>query len=55
VIDLGKVLGRAGETGVPDFNRNVCPACSRRSLARRLAERHYEQYEPGPHDPAAES
>ncbi|HSV93777.1 MAG TPA: 2Fe-2S iron-sulfur cluster-binding protein [Desulfobacterales bacterium] len=55
VIDLGTVLRRAGETGVPDFNRNVCPACSRRSLARRLAERHYEQYETGPHEPAAES
>jgi len=55
VIDLTRVLARAGETGVPDFNRNVCPACSRRSLARRLAERHFERYEPGPPDAAEES
>jgi hypothetical protein len=49
------VLARADENGVPDFNRDVCSACSRRSLARRLAERHYEQHEPGPDDPAEES
>lgn len=44
VIDLGPVLERAGESGVPPFNASVCPACSRRSLARRLAERHFEQH-----------
>jgi predicted molibdopterin-dependent oxidoreductase YjgC len=44
VIDLGPVLERARESGVPAFNASVCPACSRRSLARRLAERHFEQH-----------
>jgi predicted molibdopterin-dependent oxidoreductase YjgC len=44
VIDLGPVLERAGEGGVCAFNASVCPACSRRNLARRLAERHFEQH-----------
>jgi bidirectional [NiFe] hydrogenase diaphorase subunit len=55
VIDLKKVLERAGESGVPDFNRNVCPVCSRRSLAHRLGERYFEQYELEPPDPGEES
>ncbi len=44
VIDLSQVMERAGENGVAAFNAGVCPACSRRSLARRLAERHFEQH-----------
>ena len=44
VIDLQEVMERAGETAVPPPNVHVCPACSRRRLARRLAERHFEQY-----------
>jgi bidirectional [NiFe] hydrogenase diaphorase subunit len=44
VIDLAEVMERAGETQVPPPNAHVCPACSRRNLARRLAERHFEQY-----------
>lgn len=55
VIDLTKVLERAGEAGVPDFNRSICSACSRRRLAHRLAERHFEQYESGTPGPAEES
>jgi predicted molibdopterin-dependent oxidoreductase YjgC len=43
VIDLNQVLERADEKGVPAFNTSTCPACSRRNLARRLAERHFEQ------------
>jgi ferredoxin len=43
VIDLNQVLERAGESRVPAFNASVCPACSRRNLAKRLAERHFEQ------------
>jgi len=43
VIDLNQVLERADEKGVPAFNTRICPACSRRNLARRLAERHFEQ------------
>ena len=49
VIDLGPVLERAGEGGVLAFNASVCPACSRRNLARRLAERHFEQHALEPH------
>ncbi|MGD9973779.1 MAG: 2Fe-2S iron-sulfur cluster-binding protein [Desulfatirhabdiaceae bacterium] len=45
VIDLNLVMDRAGESGVPVPNINVCPACSRRNLAKRLLERHFEQYE----------
>jgi heterodisulfide reductase subunit A len=48
VIDLSQVMKRAGEAGVPAFNASVCPACSRRNLAKRLAERHFEQYAGGP-------
>ncbi|MCK7469753.1 MAG: hypothetical protein MZU95_02295 [Desulfomicrobium escambiense] len=47
VIDLSRCWSGAGETGVPAFNPSVCPACSRRNLARRLAERHFEQHEIG--------
>jgi heterodisulfide reductase subunit A len=54
VIDLGPVLERAGESGVPAFNTSVCPACSRRSLARRLAERHFEQHAIESHDAGEE-
>ena len=43
VIDLDQVLERADEKGVPAFNTRICPACSRSNLARRLAERHFEQ------------
>jgi predicted molibdopterin-dependent oxidoreductase YjgC len=49
VIDLSQVMERAGETLVPAFNASVCPACSRRNLAKRLAERHFEQYGFEPH------
>lgn len=45
IIDLDEVLNRAGEAGVPPFNREICPECSRQRLARRLAERHFEQYQ----------
>jgi heterodisulfide reductase subunit A len=45
VIDLSLVMVRAGEPGVVPPNLRVCPACSRRNLARRLAERHFEQLE----------
>lgn len=45
VVDLDRVMERAGEPQVPAFNIEVCPACSRRGHARRLAERHLEQYE----------
>jgi predicted molibdopterin-dependent oxidoreductase YjgC len=44
VIDLDQVMERAGESRVPAFNASVCPACSRRNLAKRLAERHFEQH-----------
>jgi heterodisulfide reductase subunit A len=54
VIDLGPVLERAGEAGVPAFNASVCPACSRRHLARRLAERHFEQHAVEPRDAGEE-
>ncbi len=50
VIDLDQVLDRAGESGVPAFNADICPACSRRHLARRMAERHLDQYALEPHD-----
>jgi len=49
VIDLSQVMNRAGEAGVLAFNTSVCPACSRRNLAKRLAERHLEQYQGEPH------
>jgi hypothetical protein len=49
VIDLNMVMVRAGEPNVAPPNVQVCPACSRRNLARRLAERHFEQYELEPH------
>jgi predicted molibdopterin-dependent oxidoreductase YjgC len=49
VIDLSQVLNRAGEAGVPAFNTSVCPACSRRNLAKRMAERHFEQYQGEPY------
>lgn len=45
VIDLARVMDKAGESGIPAFNASVCPTCSRRSHARRLAERHFEQFE----------
>jgi heterodisulfide reductase subunit A len=45
VIDLSLIMERAGEAKVPAFNLSICPACSRRNHARRLAERHFEQYE----------
>jgi NADH dehydrogenase/NADH:ubiquinone oxidoreductase subunit G len=45
VIDLHAVMHRAGEPGVPVPNQEVCPSCSRRNLARRLLQRHLEQYE----------
>ena len=45
VVNLSLVMERAGEAQVPAFNLLVCPACSRRNHARRLAERHFEQYE----------
>jgi len=45
VIDLKEVTERAGEVKVPPPNQSVCPDCSRRSLAARMAERHFEQYE----------
>ena len=32
---------------VPPPNQGVCPECSRRNLAARMAERHFEQYESG--------
>jgi hypothetical protein len=50
VIDLSLIMERAGEAKVPAFNLSVCPACSRRNHARRLAERHFEQYEIEPHE-----
>jgi len=55
VIDLRPVLERAGESGVPAFNASICPACSRRNLARRLAERHFEQHAVEPRDAGEES
>jgi hypothetical protein len=54
VIDLNPVMERAGESRVPAFNASVCPACSRRNLARRLAERHFEQREVEPRDAGEE-
>jgi predicted molibdopterin-dependent oxidoreductase YjgC len=45
VIDLAQIMDRAGERQVPAFNASICPACSRRNLAKRLAQRHFEQYE----------
>ena len=54
VIDLNPVMERAGESRVPAFNVSVCPACSRRNLARRLAERHFEQREVEPRDAGEE-
>jgi len=50
VIDLSLIMERAGEAQVPAFNLSICPACSRRNHARRLAERHFEQYEIEPHE-----
>jgi predicted molibdopterin-dependent oxidoreductase YjgC len=47
VIDLKEITERAGEVKVPPLNQSVCPDCSRRSLAARMAERHFEQYETG--------
>jgi predicted molibdopterin-dependent oxidoreductase YjgC len=48
VIDLAEVMDRLGEARVPAPNVSVCPDCSRRSLATRLAQRHFEQYEQAP-------
>jgi bidirectional [NiFe] hydrogenase diaphorase subunit len=45
VIDLNEVMERAGEAKVPAPNIHVCPICSRRNLAKRLVQRHFEQYE----------
>lgn len=45
LIDLHQVMSRIGETKVPPPNVNVCPDCSRRNLAIRLAERYFEQYD----------
>ena len=45
VIDLNKVMEMAGEPAVPPPNASVCPECSRRNLAKRLMERHSEQYD----------
>lgn len=50
VMDLNGIMERAGEAQVPPFNITVCPACSRRTHARRLAERHFEQYQIEPTD-----
>ncbi len=47
LLDLEQVMERAGEPKVPAPNQNVCPECSRRNLAARLAERHFEQYDLG--------
>lgn len=47
VIDLKAITDRAGEAKVPPPNQSVCPDCSRRNLAARMAERHFEQYETG--------
>jgi len=54
VIDLNQVMERAGESRVPAFNASVCPACSRRNLAKRLAERHLEQHAVESHDAGEE-
>lgn len=47
VLDLAQITERAGETQVPPPNQSVCPDCSRRALATRMAERFFEQYETG--------
>jgi ferredoxin len=47
LVDLSEVMERLGETKVPPPNASVCPDCSRRNLATRLAERYFEQYELG--------
>ena len=44
VIDLDEVMERAGEVRVAAFNAEICPACARMHLAKRLARRHFEQY-----------
>lgn len=45
LIDLNKVMEKAGEAKVPPPNTHICPTCSRRNLSRRLVQRHFEQYE----------
>ena len=45
VIDLALVMSNLGEASVPAPNQSVCPECSRRNLATRMAQRHFEQYE----------
>ncbi|MBF0527752.1 MAG: (2Fe-2S)-binding protein [Deltaproteobacteria bacterium] len=45
LIDLHRIMTQLGELKVPPPNVNICPDCSRRSLAKRLAERFFEQYE----------
>lgn len=45
VIDLDRVMERAGESRVPTFNARVCPDCSRRNLAKRIGLRHFEQHQ----------
>lgn len=45
VIELDKVMARAGEANVPVANPAVCPTCCRRNLAIRMARRHLEQYD----------
>ncbi len=47
VLDLKEINERAGDSKVPPPNQGVCPECSRRNLAARMAERHFEQFETG--------
>ena len=54
IIDLNAVMDRLGETKVPPPNVSVCPDCSRRSLATRMAQRHFEQYELAPYETVEE-
>lgn len=42
VIDLKKVMERLGEAKIPPANERVCPECSRRKLAKRIADRYYD-------------
>ncbi len=44
LLDLAGIMSRLGKPAVPAPNQDLCPACARLGLARRQAERHFEQY-----------